>query len=381
MITNRLVAARIAAASAVISLAAFGLTACGSDPTSATTSGGDATGSASAAGLACPPGKLTGEGSTAQGNAITQVISEYGDACDNKATIEYNPTGSGAGIKQFYGNQVDFAGSDSPLKTVAVDGVVEDALAKQRCGGNPAWNLPMVVGPIAFSYNLEGLDKLVLTPEVLAQIFTGKITTWNDPAIAELNSGANLPSSKISVFFRSDESGTTENVEKFLKAAADRAWTAEPSKSWAGTGEGKNKSSGVAQGVTSTPGSISYMEWSYAKDNKLATVQLDIGGGATELTAETVGKALSQAEVKGSGNDLALSLKYTDTGAGAYPALLITYEIVCSKGLAAEQTAVLKDFLGYFASTHTQGRLEELGYAPLPSDLQTKVAAAAAAIS
>ena len=238
----------------------------------------------------------------------------------------------------------------------------------------------MVVGPIAFAYNLEGVDKLILTPEVLSQIFTGKITTWNDPAIVKLNPGTTLPSSKISVFFRSDESGTTENVSKFLKAAGDGAWTAEPSKSWTGTGEGKNKSSGVADGVKSTAGSISYMEWSYAKDNGLATAQLDNGGGATELTAETVGKALSQAQVKGSGNDLALSLKYTDTGAGAYPALLVTYEIVCSKGLAAEQTAVLTDFLGFFSSTKTQSSLEELGYAPLPTDLQTKVASAVKAI-
>ncbi len=379
MISNRLITGRVAAASAVAALAAFGLTACGSDPTP-TAAGGETSGGGSAAGLACPTGKLTGEGSTAQGNAMSEVIAGYGDACGNKATIEYNPTGSGAGIKQFYGSLVDFAGSDSALKTEEKDGVIEADKAKERCGGNPAWNIPMVVGPIAFAYNLDGVDKLVLTPEVLAQIFTGKITTWNDPAIAKLNSGAKLPSSKISVFFRSDESGTTENVSKFLDAAGDGAWTAEPSKSWAGTGEGKNKSSGVADGVKSTPGSISYMEWSYAKDNSLATAQLDNGGGATELTAETVGKALSEAEVKGSGNDLALSLKYTDTGAGAYPALLVTYEIVCSKGLGAEQTAVLTDFLSFFASTQTQSSLEELGYAPLPTDLQTKVASAVKAI-
>ncbi len=378
MITNRLVAGRLVAASAAVSLAAFGLAACGSDPAGTTTTTGD--GSASASGLACPSGKLTGEGSTAQANAMQEVIADYGDACGNKSTIEYNPTGSGAGIKSFYGGLVDFAGSDSALKTVAVDGVVEADKAKERCGGNQAWNLPMVVGPIAFAYNLEGVDKLILTPEVLSDIFTGKITTWNDPAITKLNPGTTLPSSKISVFFRSDESGTTENVEKFLKAAGNGAWTAEPSKKWAGTGEGKNKSSGVADGVKGTPGSISYMEWSYAKDNNLPTVQLDNGQGATELTADSVSKALSGAEVKGSGNDLALSLKYTDTEAGAYPALLVTYEIVCSKGLDAEKTAVLKDFLTYFSSSDTQGKLVELGYAPLPSSLQSKVAASVQAI-
>lgn len=371
MIPNRTVAARVVAASAVVSLAAFGLSACGSDPT--TTSSGSSA-NPSVAGLTCPSGKLTAEGSTAQANAMTQVLSDYGNACSNKATIEYNPTGSGAGIKSFNAGLVDFAGSDSALKPD------EATAAAKRCQGNPAWNLPMVVGPIAFAYNLSGVDKLILTPEVLAEVFTGKITMWNDPAIAKLNSGVTLPSSKITVFFRSDESGTTENTEKFLKAAGNGAWTAEPSKSWAGTGEGKNKSSGIAQAVGQTAGSISYMEWSYAKDNNLPMAEIDNGSGPVQLSGETVGKALSQAQIKGSGNDLALSIKYTDTGADAYPALLVTYEIACSKGLAADKTAVLTDFLGYFANTATQKSLEDLGYAPLPAELQTKVSASIKAI-
>ena len=83
--------------------------------------------------------------------------------------MNYNPTGSGAGIKQFNAGQVDFAGSDSALKTEAVDGVVEADAAKTRCKGNAAWNLPMVAGPIAVAYNLPGVDKLVLTPEVAAR--------------------------------------------------------------------------------------------------------------------------------------------------------------------------------------------------------------------
>ena len=91
-------------------------------------------------------------------------------------------------------------------------------------------------------------------------------------------------------------------------------------------------------------------------------------------------KAVAEATVKGSGNDLSLSLKYTDTAEGAYPALLVTYEIVCSKGLDADKTAIVKDFLTYFASETTQSSLEELGYAPLPAELQTKVKTAVTAI-
>ncbi|GMA87559.1 hypothetical protein GCM10025868_28090 [Angustibacter aerolatus] len=132
-------------------------------------------------------GTLNAEGSSAQKNAIEEVISSFSDTCAD-ATVNYNPTGSGAGVKQFTGGQVDFAGSDSALKADAGE---VDAAAK-RCAGNPAWNLPMVAGPIAVSYNVPGVDAVTLTPSVIAQIFTGKVKTWNDPAIAKLNGDAKL---------------------------------------------------------------------------------------------------------------------------------------------------------------------------------------------
>jgi phosphate transport system substrate-binding protein len=383
MTMNRLVSSRATQLAALAALATLSLTACGSDPTTAEgepAPGAEASGGANAAGLACPAGKLSAEGSSAQANAIAEAIANYNAECGDKATIEYNPTGSGAGIKSFYNGLVDFAGSDSVLKTEETDGIIEADKAKERCQGNPAWNLPMVVGPVAFAYNLDGVDKLVLNAEVLAEIFKGDIKTWNDPKIAKLNSGAELPAQDITVFFRSDESGTTENTAKFLSKAGNGAWTAEPSKAWTGTGEGKNKSSGVAEATGSTKNSISYMEWSYAKDYSLSMVQLDSGSGPVELTGESVGKAVAEAKVKGSGNDLSLDLKHSGTASGAYPALLVTYEIVCSKGLEAGKTAIVKDFLTYFASPDSQSKLEELGYAPLPSELQSKVQTAVAAI-
>jgi phosphate transport system substrate-binding protein len=383
MTKNRL-ASRTVSFAVLAALATFGLVACGSDPTSSAQPGANAGStsgeSGNASGLSCPEGKLAAEGSSAQGNAITEVIANYNAECGDKASIEYNPTGSGAGIKSFYNGLVDFAGSDSALKTEEKDGVIEADKAKERCQGNPAWNLPMVTGPIAFAYNIDGVDKLVLNAEVLAGIFNGSIKTWDDEKIAKLNSDAKLPSEKIIVFFRSDESGTTENTTKFLSEAGNGVWKDEPAKAWTGTGEGKNKSSGVAEGVTNTKNSISYMEWSYAKDNNLKMAQLDSGSGPVELTGEAVGKAVDEADVKGSGNDLALKLKYTDNAEGAYPALLVTYEIVCSKGLAAEKSAIVKDFLTFFASDETQASLEELGYAPLPEKMLGKVKTAVAAI-
>jgi phosphate transport system substrate-binding protein len=382
MLTSR--RARNTTFAALAAMASLSLVACGSDPGATAAPGsssGSSSGGANASGLTCPGGKLNAEGSSAQANAITEAIADYGSACNDASTIEYNPTGSGAGIKSFYNGLVDFAGSDSALKSVAVDGVVEADKAKERCGGNPAWNIPMVVGPIAFAYNVDGVDKLTMNAEVLAKIFNGTIKTWNDPAIAKINPGVTLPGAPITVFFRSDESGTTENATKFLAAAGNKAWTKEPAKAWTGTGEGKNKSSGVAEAVSSTKNSISYMEWSYASDNKLAIAQLDSGTGAVELTGDSVGKAVSEATVAGTGNDLALKLNYAPKASGAYPALLVTYEIVCSKGLDPEKTALVKDFLTFFSSTEEQSSLADKGYAPLPSDLQTKVKAAVSAIS
>jgi len=381
----RYLVSRIASVAGIVALSSLSLAACGSDPAptgnAAPAASGGAESTESASGLACPAGKLAAEGSSAQNNAISEVIANYNAECGDKATIEYNPTGSGAGIKSFYNGLADFAGSDSALKTEEKDGVIEADKAKARCEGNPAWNLPMVVGPIAFAYNVDGVDKLTLNAEVLSGIFDGQIKTWNDDKIAKLNSGVTLPGANITVFFRSDESGTTENATKFLSKAGNGAWKDEPSKAWTGTGEGKNKSAGVAEGVTNTKNSISYMEWSYARDNNLTIAQLDSGSGAVELTGEAVGKAVAEAKIKGSGSDLSLEPKYTGNVAGAYPALLVTYEIVCSKGVAADKTAIIKDFLGYFAAPETQASLEELGYAPLPTELQTKVKSAIEAIA
>src|SRR3954471_16284084 len=187
---------------------ALALAACGSDNNSGgstSTGGGGAAGSSSSG--AALSGSLNGEGSTAQKNAIDEAIATFSQNNPN-AKVSYNATGSGAGIKSFNGGQVDWAGSDSALKTDPGDGgaASETDAAKKRCGGNDAWNLPVVAGPIAVAYNLQGVDKLVLTPSVIAQIFQGKITTWNDPAIKAANSGANLPNQKITVFYRSDDS-------------------------------------------------------------------------------------------------------------------------------------------------------------------------------
>ena len=213
----------------------------------------------------------------------------WGQYCPGKS-VSYNPTGSGAGREQFIAGHVDFAGADSPL--------VADQIgpAAKRCDGNPAWDLPLVFGPVALAYNLAGVEKLVVNSDVLAKIFTGRITTWNDPAIAALNPGVALPDTKITPIYRSDSSGTTDNFQKYLTAAAPQSWTKGVGTEFqGGVGEGAQKSAGVVQAVQATPGAIGYVEKGFADQAGLPYAQIDTGSGAVALTNETAGKAVDAA--------------------------------------------------------------------------------------
>ncbi|MCT7657661.1 phosphate ABC transporter substrate-binding protein PstS [Mycobacterium deserti] len=352
----------------VAAIAALTLSACGSDNNAG--SGGSTSGSGSASASADCGGKnsVTAEGSTAQQNAIAEFNRVWGQVCSGK-NLSYNPTGSGAGREQFIAKQVDFAGSDSALKEEQIK------QAADRCGGNPAWNLPLVFGPIAMAYNIEGVDKLVLNGDTLAKIFQGQIKKWNDPAIAGLNGGANLPDADITPIFRSDSSGTTDNFQKYLAAAAPQAWTkGDGSEFQGGAGEGAQKSAGVVQAVQATPGSIGYVEKGFAEQAGVPFAQIDSGAGAVELTDESAGKAINAAKFAAEGNDLALDLDsiYGTKEAGAYPLVLATYEIVCSQGYDAETAGAVKSFLKVAANQGQEG-LSAAGYVPLPDAFKERL--------
>lgn len=361
----------------LISACALLLTACGSDDNAAT--GGASTTTGSAVAVECGgKSKLNAEGSSAQKTAIESFVQAYQTKCAG-ADLAYNASGSGAGVKQFNAGQVDFGGTDSPLSK---DKGEVDAAAT-RCKSNPAWNLPLVFGPVAIGYELDGVTDLTLSGEVAAKIFNGGVKKWNDPAIKALNSSATLPDKDITVVYRSDESGTTDNFQKYLVAASKGAWTQGDGKQFkGGLGEGKEKSAGVAQAVGSVDGAVTYVEWSFAQDNKLSVAKIDSGAGAVELTAETVGKAIDGAKIKGEGNDLVLDLDsiYASTAAGTYPLVLATYEVVCSKGYDADVAKAVKAFLTV-AATDGQSGLSDAGYAPLPKAFQDKLLTAIKAIA
>ncbi|TDB72123.1 phosphate ABC transporter substrate-binding protein PstS [Micromonospora sp. KC721] len=346
--------------------AMLGLSACGSD------NNGPAGASASGSAADCATGTLNAQGSSAQKNAMAEWIKAYQQKCSG-STINYEPSGSGAGIEAFIAGTADFAGSDSALKDD------QQPKADARCGtGGKAINLPMVIGPVAVAYNLNGVDNLQLKPATLAKIFAGKVTKWDDPAIKADNPDAKLPATTIQTVHRSDSSGTTDNFTDFLAKTAEADWTFDKAKEWkAPGGTGAKGSDGVASRVKGADGTIGYMEWSFAENAGLGIAKIGNGAGEfAELTAENAGKTIAGASIEGQGDDLKMKIDYNTKAAGAYPIVLVTYEIVCNKGIAADKLPLIKGFLGHAASTEGQAELTELGYAPLPDSVRTKVEAA-----
>ncbi len=353
---------------------ALALTACGTDEQAGPASP-QASGGASASSIACEKGSITAAGSSAQKNAMDEWVKAYQSACTG-STVNYQAVGSGAGIQQFIAGSVAFAGSDSALKPEEVTG------AAKRCATGNALDLPMVVGPIAVAYNLEGVDGLVLDAPTIAKIFSGAVKTWDDAAIKALNPDAKLPSAAIQAFHRNDESGTTDNFQKYLTAAAPSDWTTGAGKKFTGAGGQSAKGSdGVTQAVKTTANTITYTEQSFAENAALGVAKIATGASApVELTSASAAKAVEAATVTGTGNDLALKLDYATKAEGAYPLVLVTYEIACEKGTPADALPLVKSFLTYTSSEAGQGVLEAAGYAPLPASILTKVQAAVAAL-
>ncbi len=322
---------------------------------------------------------LTGSGSSAQANAVKRFDEAYQNACPGR-TVEYTPNGSGAGISDFLAGKSDFAGSDSPL--------VADqyATAKQRCSGADAWNLPVVFGPLAVTYNLHDVDFLVLDAPTLANIFNGTIKRWDDPAISALN--ASMPSEDIHVVYRSDASGTTDNFQHYLQAASGGAWNRGAGKAFnGGVGTGAKGNHGTAAMVKNTEGAITYNELSFALDQGLYAAEIKTAASRKSLRpvrigTDTVGKTITGAKIVGKGNDLVLDLSsfYNPTQGDVYPIVMATYEVVCSKYPSPDIAQAVKGFLMATLGPG-QNDLDKHGYIPLPPDFRARVTSAVDAIA
>lgn len=314
-------------------------------------------------------GTLKGAGSSAQESAMDAWRAGFqGDNPD--VTVNYDPSGSGAGVEQFNAGAIDFAGSDSALDPEK--GEVD--AAKERCGAN-ALEVPDYVSPIAVVYNVEGVDQLNLSAKTISAIFDGKITKWDDAAIKAENPDAKLPSTAITPVHRSDESGTTKNFTDYLEKAGEGAWTHPADKVWpTKSGEAANGTSGVIAAVKSGSGSIGYADESQVGD--LSVVSIKVGDAYVAPSAEGAAKALEASPVDDTRTegDLAIKVDRTTTAEGAYPLMLVSYLIACPT-YEGDTADLVKGFLSYVVSTEGQQAAgDNAGSAPLPSSLQSKAA-------
>jgi phosphate transport system substrate-binding protein len=356
MKVNRTVLRRVAAPGIAALALGLAVSACGA--------GNESGGSGSSL-----SGTLKGAGSSAQDAAMTAWRAGF-QTDNSKVTVNYDPSGSGAGVEQFNAGAIDFAGSDAALDPTK--GEVD--AAKSRCGAN-ALEVPDYVSPIAVVYNLPGVDKLQLSADVIAKIFDGKIKKWNDQAIAAENPDAKLPGDAISPVHRSDESGTTKNFTDYLSKAAGGAWSYPADKVWPiKSGEAANGTSGVISAVTQGKGSIGYADDSQA--GTLSKASIKVGDVYVAPSADGAAKALAASPVDDTRTegDLAIKVDRTTTEAGAYPLMLTSYLIACPTYDSAKADLV-KGFLSYIVSTAGQQKAATTaGSAPLPSELQQKAA-------
>jgi len=348
----------------VTSLGLVGAACSKSADTTSTGSGGTTAGSAAPGPKVSETlsGTLNGSGATFPAPFYEESINGMKDAAP-KLTINYGGGGSGKGKQELQDQVVQWAGTDSLVKE-------ED---KAKFKGGAFLYFPTVAAPITVSYNVKGLDKLQLSGPTLGKIFGGKVTTWNDPAIAGDNPGTTLPSTPIKVVHRSDGSGTTNNFTKFLKSAGGSDWTLDSGDTvnWPADQTGANGNAGVAQAVKNTDGAVGYVDFSDAKASSLTFASIkNKDGQFVAPSLEGASAALATAEVK---DDLTYSPINT-AGAKTYPITASTYVIVYQKQPDATQGANIKGWLTYLLTTG-QGEAASVDFAKLPDSLQAKAIA------
>jgi phosphate transport system substrate-binding protein len=311
---------------------------------------------------------VTGAGATFPLNMIEAWKADF-----NKSTgvnISYTGVGSGAGRAQLIAGTVDFAGSDVPAAAAEVQQLNDKY-------GSFVY-IPEIAGAISVQYNLPGITNLKLTGATLAKIFSGKVTNWNDPAIAGDNgaAGPNLP---IQVFVRSDKSGTSGVFTDYLSKTDPADWTAGATQTFpTDKGQiGKSGSDGVANAVKAASGGIGYAEHSFAVERQLGEVQVKNGAG--EFKGPDTAAVTLAIDAATTNPDGTLTLNYTTSHAGVYPISTVSYFLVPTKMDAAKGDNLVA-FLNY-ALGAGQGGAEKLGYAPLPEKVRTASLAAAGKIN
>lgn len=341
----------------VLGAAALALSGCAANE-------GDTAGSGSNTDAATSiSGTFNGAGASAQEAAQAAWIAGY-QSEHSGVTINYNPVGSGSGRTQFIEGGTVFAGSDAYLSDEELEGNFASCAADSK-----AIDLPVYISPIAVVFNIDGVNNLNLDPVTLAKVFRGDITRWNDPAIAGLNPDEQLPDEPITVVYRSDDSGTTENFTDYLSATAASAWDAGAVEafpySYAGA-EGAQGTSGVISAVSNGNYTIGYADASKVGD--LPTVALQVGDQFVKYTAEAAAAAVDDSPlIEGRGeHDLAIEINRTSDAEGVYPLVLVSYLIVCEEYADPTDAEFVKSYATYIASEAGQAAAQaSAGSAPI----------------
>ena len=358
----------IAALSGIVMLAS--VAACG-DNTAATT---DNSSSSDSTSKSTPiSGNFSGAGASSQQAAVEAWIAGF-QGTNPEAKIAYNPSGSGAGVQTFLTGATAWAGSDKAL----ADDEVEQS--KSVCTEGTAFDVPVYISPIAVVFNLKGVSDagkhINMDAATIAKIFDGKITKWNDPAIADQNKDLKLPDTAITVVHRSDKSGTTQNFVSYFKDVTPDNWTYDLSQNWPNeVGQGAKGTSGVISTVKQADGTIGYADFSQVGD--LGTVAVKVGDKYNEISAEAGSKVIADSKqddtVKGD-NRIVIKINHATEAEGAYPIVLVSYDIVCPAYKDTKQAEFAKAWLTYVTSDEGQKAAQDAaGTAPLPSSLKSEI--------
>ena len=378
---------RVGTSLAMTAIAALTLAGCAGGDAGSTTAptGGAETGAATegasggnAGGTITEAVSLQATGASSQEKAQLNGWIPGFKTVEPQVSINYTATGSGTGRENFVAGTSHFIGSDRAYKMDEIEGSKFPLCAE----GTDLVEIPAYISPIAIAYNLPSVDELKLDGPVLADIFAGKVTTWNDPAIAALNEGVELPDTPIIAVHRGDKSGTTGNFLKYLEKAAADKWTYGTDDQFPADlgGESADKTQGVADAVSAGEGTIGYLDASAAESLQVASIKSgsDFVPYSPEAAAAVV--AGSKVEDGRGATDLAYKLDYTGVE-GAYPIVLVSYLIGCSEYQDANIGAAVKAYFNYVISPEGQdAAVAEAKNAPISDEIRTAAQAAVDAI-
>jgi phosphate transport system substrate-binding protein len=306
---------------------------------------------------------INGAGSTFVEPIYTKWFSEY-QKIDGNVSVNYQGIGSGGGIRQLIAGTVDFGASDSPMTA-----------EEEKSAVKFVHHIPLVLGAVVVSYNLPVSGELKLDGPLVADIFSGKITKWNDERIAKINSSLKLPDLPIVVATRADGSGTTAVFTDYLaKVSPDWRGKAGKTADWFKGSLGAKGNAGVAGLIKQTEGAIGYVELVYARENKLPFALLQNKKGEfIEASTKTVSAAASGAKIVDDmvKNGFKLSITNSDNK-NAYPISSFTWMLIYD-GMSKDKGTGLLNLVKWTLSDKAQDLASQINYAPLPTQLRKKV--------